>query len=167
MNALALLKKQHDEVDALIARIETASKAKDTRRKQAAFLQLADNLAAHVKIEETIFYPAVTAKQLEDTLLESLEEHLSIKRVLTDLLEIDIDDPRFDAKLSVMKETNEHHTREEEEKELFPEVAKLLDSNELERLGDEMLAKFESLMMGAPRDKVATETAEAAPLPTA
>ena len=40
------------------------------------------------------------AKQTEDNLLESAEEHLAIKRVLADLLDLDVDDDTFDAKLS-------------------------------------------------------------------
>jgi hypothetical protein len=161
MNAIELLESQHEEVDALIAKIEAATSAKT---KEALFIELADKLAAHAKIEETIFYPAVVAKQTEDILLESAEEHLSIKRVLADLLELDIDDETFDAKLAVMKEQLEHHAHEEEEKELFPKVEKLLDEDELEGLGDEMEVMFERLLEGSPRDSVPDETDVAAPV---
>jgi hypothetical protein len=162
MNAIELLEFQHEEVDTLIGKIEKAGSAKE---KEGLFLELADKLAAHATIEEKLFYPAVMAKQTEDLLLESVEEHLSIKRVLADLLELEIDDEHFDAKLSVMKEALEHHAHEEEEDELFPKVKKVLDSDQLEALGGEMLAMFESLLDGSPRNSVASETAEAAPLP--
>ncbi len=164
MNAIELLKQQHDEVEELIEKIENA---KDETVKEATFLVLADNLAAHAKIEEALFYPAVMAKQTKELLLESVEEHLNVKRVLTDLMALDVDDEHFDAKLSVMKEAIEHHAREEEEGELFPKVKKLLDATELEALGSEMLAMFERLMEGSPRASVPSETAEAAPLPAA
>jgi hemerythrin superfamily protein len=162
MDAIELLISQHDEVDALIEAIENAT---DGKAKEAAFVELADKLAAHATIEEKLFYPAVMAKQTEDQLLESVEEHLAIKRLLADLLELDIDDDKFDAKLSVMKEGIEHHAREEEEAELFPKVQKLLDADELAGLGNEMLVMFETLMRGAPRQQVPAETSEAAPLP--
>jgi hypothetical protein len=165
MNATDLLTKQHDELEALIKKVEKASEAKNRAAKNSGFLQLADHMAAHMKIEETEFYPAIMAKQLEDKLLESLEEHLALKRILADLMELEIDDPRFDAKLSVLSETHEHHARKEEEKELFPKVKKLLDKDELEKLGNQMLATFNTLMKHDPREEVPGETEEAAPLP--
>ncbi len=161
MNALELLKNQHDEVDALIKGIE---ECEDAEEKAQLFDELADSLAAHAKIEETIFYPAVMAKQTEEVLLESVEEHLQIKRVLADLIELDVEDEQFDAKMSVMKEEIEHHAREEEEGELFPKVKKLLSKEELSALGGEMLSMFEQLLDGEPRRDVPGETAEASPV---
>ena len=160
MNALELLKSQHDEVDELIEKLESAS----GRDKAALFAEVADKLAAHAKIEETLFYPAVMAKQTEEILLESVEEHLSIKRVLADLLELDPDDDVFDAKLSVIKEQVSHHAHEEEEGELFPKVKKLLSADELDALGGEMLSAFETLLGSAPREQVPLETEAAASL---
>ena len=122
-DAMELLISQHDEVDELFAMIE---KTDDAERKQAYFEELADKLAAHATIEEKLFYPAVNAKQTHELLVESTEEHLSIKRVLADLLELDVEDEQFDAKLKVMKEQVEHHARKEQEGELFPKVKKLL-----------------------------------------
>ena len=162
MNALDLLKQQHDEVDELIADIEETD---DGEMKAQLFEELADKLAAHSKIEEEIFYPAVMDKQTEEKLLESAEEHLAIKRVLADLLDLDVEDEHFDAKLSVMKEQIEHHAREEEEGELFPKVEKLLSADELEGLGNEMLVRFDELLDEEPRMDVPLETDEAAPLP--
>jgi len=161
MNALELLIEQHDEVDELIAEIEETD---DSEAKAQLFEELADKLAAHAKIEETIFYPAVMAAQTEEILLESVEEHLAIKRVLADLLELDVEDEHFDAKLSVMKEQIQHHAREEEEGELFPKVKKLLGADQLEGLGGEMMTKFAELLDEEPRMNVPGETGEAAPL---
>lgn len=161
MNAIELLTEQHGEVDDLFEQIE---RAKDDGKKGELFRELADKLAAHAKIEEELFYPAVMSKQTEELLLESVEEHLAIKRVLADLLQLDVDDEHFDAKLSVMKEQIEHHAHEEEEKELFPKVEKLLTADELAALGGEMSSMFEELMTGDPRLQVPAETSEAAPL---
>jgi hypothetical protein len=159
MNAIELLKQQHQEVDELIAKLEG-----DGGDKQALFDELADKLAAHSTIEEKLFYPAVIAKQTEEILLESVEEHLAIKRVLADMLELEPDDEHFKAKLSVLKEELEHHAHEEEEKELFPKVKKLMEKDELDGLGNEMTAMFEELMEEEPRFAVPMETGEAAPL---
>lgn len=159
MDALKLLETQHDEVDALFARIEAAD---DIATKAELFEELADKLAAHAKIEETQFYPAVLASKTRDLIVESTEEHLQIKRVLADLLELDPEDDRFDAKLKVMKEEVTHHARKEEEGELFPKVKKLLSSDMLEALGAEMELQFEELLEGAPRRSVPAETGRAA-----
>jgi hypothetical protein len=104
------------------------------------------------------------AKQTQEILLESVEEHLSVKRVLADLLDLSPDDDQFDAKLSVMKEQLEHHAHEEEEGELFPKVKKLLGKDELEALGGEMASMFQELLTQSPRKNVPAETGEAAPL---
>jgi hypothetical protein len=160
MNALDLLKEQHEEVDSLIESLESA----DDEGKAALFQELADKLAAHAKIEEKLFYPAVMAKQTEEILLESVEEHLSIKRVLADMLELDPSEDQFDAKLSVIKEQIEHHAHEEEEGELFPKVRKLLSADELEGLGGEMATLFAQLLETNPSRSVPAETGEAAPL---
>jgi hemerythrin superfamily protein len=161
MNALELLKDQHDVVDELIKKIEDED---DHDRKRDLFAELADKLAAHAAIEEKLFYPAVFAKQTEDILRESTEEHLQIKRVLADMLELDVDDDQFDAKLSVMKEEITHHAREEEEAELFPKVKKLLEEGDLEGLADEMQIMFDTLLAESPRMQVPSETDHAAPL---
>ena len=161
MDALQLLKEQHTEVDDLLSKLENA---RSQDRRQALFEEMADKLAAHATIEEKIFYPAVKSKKTEELVLESVEEHLSIKRVLADMLELDVEDEQFDAKLAVLKEQVDHHAHEEEEKELFPEVRKLLSKDELEGLGGEMAAMFEELMGGSPRKNVPSETSEAVPV---
>lgn len=160
-DAIELLKSQHDEVDALIGKIEKAH----GDQKATLFAELADNLAAHAKIEETIFYPAAMARQTEELLLESTEEHLSIKRALADMLITDVADPRFDALLTVLKEQVRHHARDEEEKELFPKVRKLMSADELAALGGELLAQFDTLIKTNPSRGVPEETACPAPLP--
>jgi hemerythrin superfamily protein len=160
MNAIDLLESQHRVVEELFDKIE---EAKDSQKKSKVFQKLADNLAAHVAIEEHQFYPAVKAKRTEDILLESLEEHLGIKRVLSDLLKLDSKDQTFDAKMQVLKEQVEHHVKEEED-DLFPKARKVLNATQLEALGQEMIAEFSELMAGEPRRSVPAETKAAAPL---
>ena len=161
-DALELLTSQHAEVDQLIARLEDEEMSAD--RKQFVFFELADKIAAHAAMEEQLFYPAVRAQQTEELLLESTEEHLSIKRVLADLLETDLDDARFDAKLKVLKEQLDHHAHAEEENELFPKLRRLMPAEQLVALGGEMLALFEQLITTQPRKQIRKETREPAEL---
>lgn len=161
MGAIELLESQHREVEKLFSQLE---KAKDAKKKKALFEELADKLAVHAAIEEHHFYPAVKAKQTEDILLEAVEEHLAVKRILADLLELSADDDTFDAKIKVLKEQVEHHV-EEEEGEMFPKVKKLLDAEELDAVEQEMIAEQEELEeAGNPRQAIPGETGEAAPV---
>jgi hemerythrin superfamily protein len=158
-DVLELLTAQHTEVDELFERIEGGDRA--------AFTQLADLLAAHAAAEEKVFYPAVMAKETGSLLHESVEEHLSIKRILADLITMDIDQDQFEAKLSVLKEQVSHHAHKEEEAKLFPILRGLLTSDERAAIGNDYLVAFDELMQSHPYKSVPGETAEAAPLPRA
>jgi len=161
MSAIDLLEGQHREVEALFSELEEAD---GTEEKARLFDQLADKLAIHAAIEEHHFYPTVRERRTEDILLESLEEHLSIKRLLADLLDTAADDKTFDAKIKVLQEQVEHHVGEEEG-DLFPKVKKLLDATELDALEQEMVAEQEQLLEeGEPRAAVPQETDEPAHL---
>jgi nucleotide-binding universal stress UspA family protein len=106
----------------------------------------------------------VKARRTEDILLESLEEHLSLKRLIADLLALAPSERTFEAKFKVLKEQAEHQHKEEEE-HLFPKVRTLLDASEREELGSEMLAHQEQLRQeGEPRANVLHDTAAAARL---
>ena len=155
MDAIELLESQHREVESLFSEIEDAG---DSAAKAELFEELADKLAIHAAIEEHHFYPAVKAERTEDILLEALEEHLGIKRVLADLLKTDADDQTFDAKIKVLEETVSHHV-EEEESDLFPKVRKLFDKERREALGQEMSAEQAELEeAGNARERVPSET---------
>jgi hemerythrin superfamily protein len=161
MNAVDLLESQHREVEELFSKIEKAT-AKPEKAK--LFAQIADALAMHATIEEHQFYPAVRAKRTEDILLESLEEHVGIKRVIADLLAISADDETFDAKIKVLKEQVEHHV-EEEETDLFPKSRKVLDAKELEALGLALADEQNTIeKRGNARKGVPAETDHAASL---
>jgi hemerythrin superfamily protein len=162
LDALELLMDQHEEVEKLIGKIE---KTNDSDMKAEMFKELADKLAAHSTIEEKIFYPAMMAEKTRELLVESTEEHLSVKRLLADMMTLDVDDEHFDAKLTVLKEQVRHHAHDEEEDQLFPIVRKLFTRDELAAIGNEMLAMFEKLIGRDPRRNVPSEVSHAAPLP--
>src|SRR6185436_19205730 len=106
---------QHREVEDLFAELEEAKHG----QKRAVFLQIADKLAVHAAIEEKHFYPAAKSKDTEDLLLESAAEHLTVKRLIADLLSLKEGDDTFEAKVTVLKEQVDHHVEAEEE-DLFP-----------------------------------------------
>jgi hemerythrin superfamily protein len=159
-DVLDLLEAQHKEVDELFAQLEDGSGDRRT-----LFAELANKLAAHAAAEEKVFYPAVMAKETSDLLHESVEEHVSIKRVLADLLTKKLDDDAFRAALSVLKEQVSHHAHKEEEDKLFPKLRSALSRDERAAIGSEYLAVFEELMASQPSRNVPTEARAAAPLP--
>jgi hemerythrin superfamily protein len=160
MDAIELLIMQHEDVSKLFTRL-TESDSADTRRN--LFARIADALAVHASIEEMHFYPAVKARRTEDILMESLEEHLAIKRLIADLLLMDTKDERFEAKVQVLKEQVEHHV-EEEQTGLFPKVRRLFDADQLEAIGQLMTGTMVELEKGRPRFDVLGQTVAAAPL---
>jgi len=160
VNAIDLLKQQHREVERLFKKIEKAG----PEEKEKLFDELADALAVHAAIEEQHFYPATKDARTEELLEEAVEEHLSVKRIIADLLEMEPDDAQFDAKITVLREQVEHHV-EEEENELFPEVRKMHSKDQLEDLGVLMEQTAQELKeQGAPRMEVPKETGAAAPI---
>jgi hypothetical protein len=159
-DVLELLAAQHAEVDALFERL-----ANNDGDRRTTFDELANKLAAHATVEEKLFYPAVMSKATNALLHESVEEHLTIKRVLADLLELRIDDESFEAKLVVLAELVGHHAHEEEEDKLFPLVHAAMTADERGALGNEVLVMFEDLMQLRPAARVPSEVSAAAPLP--
>jgi iron-sulfur cluster repair protein YtfE (RIC family) len=135
MKATELLKKQHDEVKAIFKGLE-----KGNGHTKALLEKLANNLAAHMVIEQELFYPAVLAAK-EDLVLEGYEEHAVARFALKRLMKTEPSDRSFKATVTTLKELIEHHVEEEEE-EMFPRAEKALGDGS-EALCAEMKALFE------------------------
>lgn len=144
MDAITLLKQDHKTVEKLFKQFEKAKQPSQQRKTAQAVIK---ELSVHAAIEEMVFYPAVRDRvpKVEDTVLESLEEHHIVKWVLSELEDMKPDHERFKAKMTVLMESVRHHV-EEEEKELFPDVRKALGRKELAELG----AALETVKKTAP-----------------
>lgn len=161
IDAVELLIGQHRALEQLLQKVRDET---DAERRKILFAEAGDQLTVHIKSEEDIFYPAVNAARTEDDLLESLEEHLSLKRLLADLVALDPEDKLFEPKFKVLKEQTEHHHKEEEE-HLFPVVNRMVGPEQRQALGGDMLALQKKLRKeGEPREAMADETGAAAPL---
>jgi hemerythrin-like domain-containing protein len=139
MKATDLLTSQHREVEQLFARIE-----KSRGDRLELLRELSSKLAAHMRIEEELFYPRAR-EMLEDKVLESLEEHTLGAFALKRLAEVGIDHESFDAKLKALKELIEHHV-EEEEKEMFPRISRAMGNEDLAELGVELEERFDEIV---------------------
>ena len=134
-----LLEKQHRVVKGIFKKLEDGSPS-----SAALLKELADNLAAHMAIEQEIYYPAVKDIK-EDLVLESYEEHSLAELGLKRLLATRSSDGSFEAKVTACKELIEHHVEEEEE-ELFPAVDRKLKAEHLTELAAQMKTRFEQVL---------------------
>jgi hemerythrin-like domain-containing protein len=137
MDALTLLRKDHDKVKSLLRELEpTTERAVKTRAE--LFSRLKSELTVHEIIEEEIFYP--TLKQhpkAKDIVLEGYEEHNVVDTLMGELESLSVEDETWGAKAKVMIENIEHHI-EEEEGEMFSKARQVFDRDELEQLGKAM-----------------------------
>jgi hypothetical protein len=146
-----LLKEQHREVEQLFRKVERTD---DPESRRELMEQISEKLSLHMSIEEDIFYPAVReakTKKAEEMVDEAYEEHHVVKLVLAELPQVDPEDERFDAKMTVLSELIEHHV-EEEEKEMF-KLAKKLGKEELAELGEQMSARAGAGEAGAEAEE--------------
>jgi hemerythrin-like domain-containing protein len=139
MKATDLLERQHREVKALFKRLE---KNEGARTRSQLLDEIAKNLAAHMVIEQEIFYPAC-ARVLEDKSIvaEAFEEHGIASMQLKRVLAVRGRDTTFEAKAKVLRDLVEHHI-DEEEKELFKKIRREMDERQLEMLGTQMSRRF-------------------------
>jgi len=135
MDALELLKQDHQAVKDLFDQIDDAEDAKQRKR---LFDQIDTQLNIHAHIEETVFYPEMQKiDQLKDMVEEALAEHQEVKTLLEKIEGLDPEAEQFSASLEELMENVEHHVAEEED-EMFPKVRERCDQATLDRLGDQL-----------------------------
>ena len=130
MNALDLLKQDHDQIRDLFAEAKTYT---DMRR---LFDSIKNALEVHTHLEETIFYPEYqNHERLKDLVQDAQAQHGLIKELLQDLERSD--GPEFENSFqTLMAEVQLHITGEESE--IFPQVRSLTDGPDLTELGQEL-----------------------------
>jgi hemerythrin HHE cation binding domain-containing protein len=143
MDALSLLRADHDKMRKLLNELETTTE-RGVKTRQELFATIKGELTVHETIEEEIFYPALMEMaRTRDITLESYEEHHVVDLLMGELEELDVTDERWGAKAKVMQENVEHHM-EEEEGEMFRKTRQVFEDAELEELGERMAARKET-----------------------
>ena len=138
MDAISLLKDDHDKVKKLLAEGEETTERAEKGRTEL-FAKLKEEMLIHERIEEEIFYPALKQHpKAKDIVLEGFEEHHVVDEIMGELEATDVTDETWGAKFKVMKENIEHHI-EEEEGEMFTKARSVFSDDELETLGARML----------------------------
>lgn len=141
MNAIDLLKADHEKVKGILSQLsESTDRAVKKRTELLEKLEL--EVSIHTQLEEEILYPAYKAaggKAETEMYYEAKEEHRTVDSlVLPDLKGTDPTSPEFAGRVKVIKELLEHHI-EEEETDMFPHAKKILGKAKLDELGDQML----------------------------
>ncbi len=111
-DAIALLKADHRNVEALFEKFETT---RDETKKVALVREICTELTVHASIEEKIFYPACNKKVEEEMLDEAYVEHDGAKVLIAELSQGSPKDEFYDAKVKVLSELIKHHVKEEEQ----------------------------------------------------
>ncbi|WLG59638.1 hemerythrin domain-containing protein [Pseudomonas extremorientalis] len=157
MNAIDLLKADHEKVKAILTQL-SESTDRAVKKRTDLLDKLEMEISIHTQLEEQILYPAFKAaggKDEAEMYYEAKEEHRTVDSlVLPDLKKTDPTTPEFAGRVKVVKELLEHHI-EEEETEMFPKAKKLLGKEKLDQLGEQMLELKATLKKSLSASKIA------------
>lgn len=139
MNAIDLLKQDHDKVKQLFQRFESSD---DESLHRRLFEEIKTELQTHSHIEEAVFYPAVEEKddELNEMVQEAYDEHAEVSDLLEEIDELNKGGSELRPKVIELKDIVEHHVQEEEN-EMFPKVRQAMGEEELSRMGQELAAE--------------------------
>lgn len=150
MDAISLLKEDHEKVKKLLSQLDQTTERAEVTRTEL-FARVKRELTIHEIIEEEILYPAFEKQaKMKDIVLEGFEEHHVVDTIMGEIAKLSTDDEMWGAKLTVMKENVEHHI-EEEEDDMFKKARRLFDESELKELGARMLARKKEVEAEGPR----------------
>jgi len=139
MKVTVLLRKDHEVLKSLFAKLKKAGSRQQNGRKEI-FDEMRREISLHSQMETEIFYPALqntSSIRAQELVSEALKEHQSVDDLLDDLGRLNGNDRQFDTKISALIEAVERHMDTEEE-EMFDEARKYLPEFRLEELGLEM-----------------------------
>ncbi len=142
---LAMLAKDHRMVQKLFKEFE---KLDDGEERREHVKKTCNELRAHARLEQEVFYPAIRRALSEqdrdvDLIAEAEVEHTVAKNLIEELDHMTgTDDEHFSATFCVLGDYVNHHI-DEEENELFKEIRRA--KVDLSPLADEMRQRREAL----------------------
>ncbi len=128
-DALELLTAQHEQIEDLISAVQETGDA-------IAFDRLSARILAHLALEQELFYPVIASAIPGEVLGEVLLEHVSIRRVLAELVWLGVDDPSFGTLLEDLAGLLDGHAGWQED-QLFQTVAESVPAETLAALGSQ------------------------------
>jgi iron-sulfur cluster repair protein YtfE (RIC family) len=164
MDAITLIKKDHDKVEELFARydggggltglVKRITGNVPVRQKTTALEGICRELDVHARIEEDILYPALRKTgdpELQRQVDESIREHARVKDLVGKLrTRTGEPDADTDAMVSELQQCVDHHVREEEN-EMFPRMEEVVPEPERRELGRQLQERKRTLAGGTAR----------------
>jgi hemerythrin-like domain-containing protein len=141
-DVIEVLEQDHREVEEMFAELEQlrgATSEKDKQRRKDLADQVTIELVRHSVAEEVLVYPKVEDKVSKEEVEHAREEHAQAEETLARLEKLDADDPDFDDELATLMREIRHHIEDEEDR-MFADMRRVLDQEELQRLGSRVEA---------------------------
>ena len=139
MDPLALLTAEHRRLQQLIQRLTTT---RDLAMRVVMLEKLTDTLTELLAVKHTLVYPRVRSIVKDGVMAELIAEQVEIKRVLANLIWLDVDDELFDVLLDTLVTLIEGHVLWQED-ELFDTVAFSMTVDERATHGTDLVAWFD------------------------
>ncbi len=137
MNALDLLRSDHDQIDEMIDRFEASE---ERAEKRQIFTRLRSDIETHTHVEEVVFYPHFENREgFHDLISDFYDDHLEI-RELVENLDAAFDegnDMELEDKFDDLVSSIQSHV-DDEETELFSLIEETCSTQELESLASQI-----------------------------
>lgn len=139
-DAIALLEKDHREVEAMF---KTFEKLESKAEKAQLAAKICMALTVHTTIEEEILYPPAHKKIEHDLVDEAIVEHNGAKQLIAEIEAMKPSEHLYDAKVKVLSEYIKHHVKEEQD-EMFPQLRG--SGIDLRKLGEQLMQRKVELL---------------------
>ncbi|HHX43956.1 MAG TPA: hemerythrin domain-containing protein [Chloroflexi bacterium] len=144
MNILDAIKQDHDQYKDQMQQLIEADRIGQSEKD--LFQRFSSDIDAHMKAEQQMFYPVLEEQDMaKKHVLQAYEEHHVASLVMDELKSVQQMDERWMAKMQVLSELVKHHIQEEESV-IFRHARDLLDSDELDALGDQWESSKQQVM---------------------
>ncbi|MEV4460933.1 hemerythrin domain-containing protein [Microbispora sp. NPDC049633] len=128
-DVIDLLLAQHNQIKTMFAEVAAAR----GERRRELFNDLVRLLAVHEAAEEQVVHPAARSKAGEEVVEARLHEEDEAKHALSDLYDLGVDHPEFDARLAALEKAVVDHATHEEREE-FPRLRQETSPERLRRM---------------------------------
>lgn len=148
MDAIDFIKQDHRRIEDLFGKfLETES---DTTQEQL-YQDIQTGLNAHAGMEESILYRELQPFA-EDKVRQAIEEHAEIKRILTELLDVDLNEDDFETRFNqLMEDVNRHFEEEQSPGGILELAREHFDDRKL----SEMAANMQKIQQNTGEDLAA------------
>ena len=150
MDAIQMLKQQHEQAKKMFAEIEQAGA--DARAQ--LWKKLKPELKVHEQLEETALYvPVAKEAGAKDPKLAEWEKHhreevSELESMIQKIGELEASDAKWMETVKKLKQTLEHHIQEEEG-DIWPRIQRVWSQDNLARAGEQMATLKQQKMQQA------------------